>query len=571
MKKKLLFSALTFGLLTTPLAILAMTLGNLQTKSYLNQTMNAEIPIINSNGVPAANIIVQTAPDKAYRELGLTPPGKIPPFVFKVVDQGKGPMIQISTKDPVADPIIYFLLQVNVQGQTIYRDYSILLDPAPAGTTAAPKVKTMSSSQTNPAASLLPNFKNAPATPANSAQPQAIKQDLNTKTSSVAKPNTSAQTADTNSTDNNSVSLSDANPDIRPVIAAKTDAAFNPADIKELRDKLMAANQLLTSLQQKNEFLTLRLQDMQTQVGLLQTQLSNREKKLISLEAQLNKYKSLPNQLSVLSQEVEKQKNNQNQNSWFSLQGLLLLLCAGAISFLFYIYSFNKQLAAKISNFSWNDLLSQLKGYRQSKSIAAAELATKTMAPSEQPTEISDTERTEPTLMTSGESAESTSESSRQTHPEDDSFVAHDIQAPIENFAPLENAQQPILRTPLDSPHEEPHHDDESLSQNSNQALKNENNIETDPSNDDVLEFELGDLTEKLNQAPTHTEETPQSTPAMNKAQALWNEKIDLALAYMEFHDLPSAKELLEDVIANADESLKIRARELLGKMTAKV
>ena len=140
-RKLILASAMTMALAGTDVS--ALGLGGLRTQSALNQPFLGEIELrdLNANEVDTvkASIASQEAFAKAGVEryyyltrLKLTPE----------VSAGGKPVIRISSKDPVREPYMDFLVEVVWPSGKLIKEYTVLLDPPTLSRQAAPAVRS---------------------------------------------------------------------------------------------------------------------------------------------------------------------------------------------------------------------------------------------------------------------------------------------------------------------------------------------------------------------------------------------------------------------------------------------
>ena len=120
---------------------LALGLGAIQVKSGLNQPLNAEIAVIADSPAEAAGLNVSLAKAEDFQRVGLDRTRVSIPIDFEVITTGRNPVVRLTTKDPVREPFLDFLVEANWAKGRVLREYTVLLDPpvmAPAlkGSTA---------------------------------------------------------------------------------------------------------------------------------------------------------------------------------------------------------------------------------------------------------------------------------------------------------------------------------------------------------------------------------------------------------------------------------------------------
>lgn len=166
-------------LLAAAAPAVALQLGQIQVKSALNQPLVAAIPLHPKNLTELNGLSVGLAPasDFARAGLQLTPTDQT--LRFRVITDNNGQrLILVTSSQPVTDPYLDFLIQVNTRQGKQVREFVVLLNPviaAPApevqaAPTMAPPVSTMQQPAQLPAPSQFPQPSAQPAPP---AQPEA--------------------------------------------------------------------------------------------------------------------------------------------------------------------------------------------------------------------------------------------------------------------------------------------------------------------------------------------------------------------------------------------------------------
>lgn len=115
---------------------LALGLGMIQVRSGLNEPLNAEIPV---TGGPdeTASLSVSLAAAADFERVGLSRSRVQVPLEFTVAAGARGAVIKVTSKEPVRDPFLDFLIEVNWAKGKLLREYTVLLDPP----TMAPAIK----------------------------------------------------------------------------------------------------------------------------------------------------------------------------------------------------------------------------------------------------------------------------------------------------------------------------------------------------------------------------------------------------------------------------------------------
>lgn len=105
-------------------------LGAIAVSSFLNQRLNATIPI-NGFGskVDYNNFAVDLADKEKFQQSGITFNPELASLNFTVVKTNRGNIIKLSSSRPIKSPILSFVLHYKVNNNDFYRQYTILLDP----------------------------------------------------------------------------------------------------------------------------------------------------------------------------------------------------------------------------------------------------------------------------------------------------------------------------------------------------------------------------------------------------------------------------------------------------------
>lgn len=105
-------------------------LGDINVKSNLNDPLVAEIPLLRLQGLSPGEILPSLASNDDFRRAGIERNFFLSNVQFLVVENEMGqPVIQLSTRQPVREPFLNFLVEVNWPSGRLLREYTILLDP----------------------------------------------------------------------------------------------------------------------------------------------------------------------------------------------------------------------------------------------------------------------------------------------------------------------------------------------------------------------------------------------------------------------------------------------------------
>lgn len=168
----------------------ALGLGEVKLKSTLNQPLSAEIQLLDTRDLSADQILISLASPADFERNGVERLYFYTEFQFEVaLDNPGGPVVRVTTRNPVREPYLNFLIEARWTAGRYMREYTVLMDlptydeAAPAAVQApqaAPKANA-------PAAKVSPPAVDKPATSApQSAAPEQkpdiiAEQDTTTK------------------------------------------------------------------------------------------------------------------------------------------------------------------------------------------------------------------------------------------------------------------------------------------------------------------------------------------------------------------------------------------------------
>ena len=135
---KTLASAVAAAVLFSPAAN-AAGLGKLTVLSSLGQPLRAEIELTSVSPDEASAIVAKLAPTDAFRAANIDFNPTLLSLRFEVEARNGRQFIRISSSQPVNEPFVDMLLELNWTGGRMVREYTFLLDPAEMRTTQAPQ------------------------------------------------------------------------------------------------------------------------------------------------------------------------------------------------------------------------------------------------------------------------------------------------------------------------------------------------------------------------------------------------------------------------------------------------
>ena len=108
----------------------ALTLGEIEMRSALNQPMDAEIALASVASGELAGMTVRLASAEDFARAGIERSEVLTDLRFNVVTNAAGqPVIKVSSRQAVLEPFLNFLLEVDWSNGRVVREYTVLLDP----------------------------------------------------------------------------------------------------------------------------------------------------------------------------------------------------------------------------------------------------------------------------------------------------------------------------------------------------------------------------------------------------------------------------------------------------------
>src|SRR5471032_3371940 len=136
---KTLASAVACAVLFSPVAN-AAGLGKLTVLSSLGQPLRAEIELTAVSAEEAGALVAKLAPAEAFSLAKIDFNPALLSLRFEVEQRNGRQVIRISSSQPVNEPFVDMLLELNWTGGRMVREYTFLLDPAEMRATQSPQV-----------------------------------------------------------------------------------------------------------------------------------------------------------------------------------------------------------------------------------------------------------------------------------------------------------------------------------------------------------------------------------------------------------------------------------------------
>jgi pilus assembly protein FimV len=107
----------------------ALGVGELRLQSALNQTLKAEVPLVVSNE-KLGDIKVTLAPPEVFAQAGIERQQFLSSLRFQPELRADGScVIRISSREPIRDPYLSFLMEVNWPDGRVVKEFTVLIDP----------------------------------------------------------------------------------------------------------------------------------------------------------------------------------------------------------------------------------------------------------------------------------------------------------------------------------------------------------------------------------------------------------------------------------------------------------
>lgn len=116
--------------LAAPLYAFALGVGQIEVRSSLNQTFEAEIPLITSNPVELIGLVAQIPRQQDFDQAGIERLGFLSKLRFAVQTPPGGPnVIKVRSIDPVREPSFNLLIELVWPRGRLIREFAVQLDP----------------------------------------------------------------------------------------------------------------------------------------------------------------------------------------------------------------------------------------------------------------------------------------------------------------------------------------------------------------------------------------------------------------------------------------------------------
>ena len=122
----------------------AIGLGDINLDSALNEPLRAEIDLLSATPEELSSLKVSLASAETFARYGIDRPFYLQELQFNVTTGPGGPVVQVRSRGPIAEPFLTFLVEAEWSAGRLLREYTVLLDPptyAPPADQEAPAVQ----------------------------------------------------------------------------------------------------------------------------------------------------------------------------------------------------------------------------------------------------------------------------------------------------------------------------------------------------------------------------------------------------------------------------------------------
>lgn len=125
-------------ILLAPTLAHALSTGAIEGRSYLNQPLEARIPLASATSDELRSLRVNLAPSEVYQRAGSDLGSELAGLQFRIVTDAARPYILVTSRDSIRDPFLTFLVELTWGEGRLVREFTLLLDPPTLMAPAAP-------------------------------------------------------------------------------------------------------------------------------------------------------------------------------------------------------------------------------------------------------------------------------------------------------------------------------------------------------------------------------------------------------------------------------------------------
>ena len=113
-----------------PITLYAAGLGKLNVQSGIGEPLKADIELISVSPEEISSIVAAIASEEAYAAQGIERPASHNNIKVTVATNTSGtPILKLNSSQPISEPFLDMLLQVDWNSGRLLREYTVLLDP----------------------------------------------------------------------------------------------------------------------------------------------------------------------------------------------------------------------------------------------------------------------------------------------------------------------------------------------------------------------------------------------------------------------------------------------------------
>ena len=117
-------------LVTFSLDVWAVGLGKMRVKSALDQPLSAEIELLSTTPADLATLSVSLGSRSDFRRANVDRASMLSSINFETAVRDSGePYVKLTSRDPISEPFLHFLISLDWAGGKLIREYTALLDP----------------------------------------------------------------------------------------------------------------------------------------------------------------------------------------------------------------------------------------------------------------------------------------------------------------------------------------------------------------------------------------------------------------------------------------------------------
>ncbi len=108
-------------------AAATLDMGEIKLNSALGEPLNAQIELVASGKVEKDSLSARLASPELFESMGISYPGKLPNLEFRIETRTNGEsLIKVTSAEPVNEPVINLLVQLNGSSGRLIREYTLL-------------------------------------------------------------------------------------------------------------------------------------------------------------------------------------------------------------------------------------------------------------------------------------------------------------------------------------------------------------------------------------------------------------------------------------------------------------